>query len=291
MDANIITKVFLPLALAIIMMGMGLTLVVDDFKRVWAYPKAMALGILFHVFLLPLIAWFVISVLGLKTELAVGLMILASCPAGPTSNLITHLSKGDTALAITLTVFSSMVTIFTIPFVVNLAIKHFMPAGQAEALPLFRTILTVLSIIAVPVGIGMIIKQRFPAFAERSQKTFKILSALFLVLIIVSALYKEKENLVEFFKLAGPAALMLNLLTLGISFILARVISLPFRQSLTVSIESGIQNGTLGIAIATTLLHNATMSIPSAIYSIIMFITAGLIIYIGNKTINLNANG
>ena len=285
MSSNLITQIFLPVALAIIMMGMGLTLVVDDFKRVWTYPKAMALGILFHVLLLPLIAWFVITVLGLTTDLAVGLMILASCPAGPTSNLITHLSKGDTALAITLTVFSSMVTIFTIPFVVNLSITHFMPAGQAEALPLFRTIITVLSIIAVPVGLGMLIKRIFPVFAERSQKTFKILSALFLVLIIVSALYKEKENLAEFFKLAGPAALMLNILTLGISFLLARAIRLPFRQSLTVSIESGIQNGTLGIAIATTLLHNATMSIPSAIYSIIMFITAGLIIYVGNKTV------
>lgn len=284
MDANLITQVFLPLALAIIMMGMGLTLVLEDFKRVWSYPKAMALGILFHVFLLPLIAWLVISVLGLKTELAVGLMILASCPAGPTSNLITHLSKGDTALAITLTVFSSMVTIFTIPFVVNLSIKYFMPTGQSESLPLFKSIMTVLMMIAVPVAIGMFIKNRYPGFAERSQKTFKILSALFLIVIIASALYKEKENLAEFFVLAGPAALMLNILTLGLSFLLARAICLPFRQSMTVSIESGIQNGTLGIAIATTLLHNATMSIPSAIYSVIMFITAGLIIYIGNKT-------
>ena len=285
MDSSIITQVFLPLALAIIMMGMGLTLVPDDFKRVLLYPKAIALGIVFHVVLLPLIAWLVIHLLGLRPELAVGLMILASCPAGPTSNLITHLSKGDTALAITLTVFSSMVTIFTIPFVVNYSIRHFMPAGGAEMLPLFRTILTVLFIIAVPVAIGMFLKMKFPVFAERSQKPFKILSALFLVLIIISALYNEKDNLAEFFRLAGPAALLLNGLTLGISFLLARLIRLNFRQSLTISIESGIQNGTLGIAIATTLLQNAAMSIPSAIYSIIMFLTAALIIYIGNRTI------
>lgn len=285
MDANIITQVFLPLALAIIMMGMGLTLVVDDFKRVILYPKAIALGIVFHVVLLPAIAWAVIFFLGLKLELAVGLMILASCPAGPTSNLITHLSKGDTALAITLTVFSSMVTIFTIPFVVNFSIRYFMPEGGSEVLPLFRTILTVLFIIAVPVAIGMALKRKSPVFAEKSQKTFKLLSALFLVLIILSALYNEKDNLTEFFRLAGPAALLLNILTLGISFLLARLIRLNFRQSLTISIESGIQNGTLGIAIATTLLHNAAMSIPSAIYSIIMFITAGAIIYTGNKTI------
>lgn len=285
MNANFITEIFLPLALAIIMMGMGLTLVVDDFKRVILYPKAIGLGLIFHVILLPSIAFLVIYLLGLRTELAVGLVILASCPAGPTSNLITHLSKGDTALAITLTIFSSMVTIFTIPFVVNFAIRHFMPEGQYELLPLFRTIFTVLLIIALPVAIGMLIRYKAPHFAKRSQKTFKLLSALFLVLIIGSALYKEKDNLAEFFQLSGPAALLLNILTLGISFLLARWIRLNFRQSLTISIESGIQNGTLGIAIASTLLQNPTMSIPSAIYSIIMFITATAIIFIGNKTL------
>ena len=285
MDSNIITQVFLPLALAIIMMGMGLTLTIDDFKRVLQYPKAMALGITFQILLLPLIAWLVISVLGLTTELAVGLMILASCPAGSTSNLITHLSKGDTALAISLTLISSLVTIFTIPFVVNLSISHFMLEGQSESLPLFKTILSVLLIVAVPVAIGMFLKHKFSGFADKSQKAFKIISALFLVLIIISALYEEKENLGEFFRLAGPASLLLNVLTLGLSFMLARMIKLPFKESLTISIESGIQNGTLGIAVATTLLHNNAMSIPSAIYSIIMFVTAGAIIFIGHKFI------
>lgn len=288
MEASIITQVFLPLALAIIMMGMGLTLTIQDFKKIVLYPRAIVLGIIFHVILLPLLAWFVIVVVGLKTELAVGLIILASCPAGPTSNLITHLSKGDTALAISLTLCSSLVTVFTIPIVVNLGIKYFMHGGEYQLLPLFRTILTVLFIVAVPVMIGMFLKKKFPAFADKSQKAFKIMSALFLVAIIASALYEERANIGEFFRLAGPASLFLNILTLTVSFILARAISLPFRQSLTISIESGIQNGTLGIAIATTLLHNATMAIPSAIYSIIMFFTAGFIIYIGNKKIDLS---
>ncbi len=282
MESNLITQIFLPLALAFIMLGMGLTLVVDDFKRVLLYPKAMALGIIFHVIGLPLIAWFVISVLGLQLELAVGLMILASCPAGPTSNLITHLSKGDTALAITLTVFSSMVTIFTIPFVINFSIKHFMNYENTQLLPVFSTIMSVFFITALPVAIGMFLKNKFPDFALKSQKVFKILSALFLIFIIVAALYKEKENLGEFFKLAGPAALLMNVLCLTISYFIAKAIKLNKKQSLTISIESGIQNGTLGIAIATTLLQNAAMSIPSAIYSIIMFVTAGVIIYIGN---------
>ncbi|NBA84953.1 bile acid:sodium symporter family protein [Emticicia sp. CRIBPO] len=283
MNSNILTQVFLPLALAFIMLGMGLTLVAADFKRVLLFPKAMTLGLFNHVFLLPAIAWTVIFLLDLKLELAVGLMILASCPAGPTSNLITHLSKGDTALAITLTIFSSLITVFTIPFVVNFAITYFMPDGKEQILPIFDTILSVLFITALPVALGMLIKSRFPSFAEKSGKTFKILSAAFLIIIIASTLVKEREHLKDFFVVSGPAALLLNILTLGIAYILSRLIRLSTKQSLTISIESGIQNGTLGIAIATTLLKNPTMSIPSAIYSIIMFITSIFIIMIGNR--------
>lgn len=153
---------------------------------------------------------------------------------------------------------------------------------NTQLLPVFSTIMSVFFITALPVAIGMFLKNKFPAFALKSQKVFKILSALFLVFIIVAALYKEKENLGEFFKLAGPAALLMNVLCLTISYFIAKAIKLNKKQSLTISIESGIQNGTLGIAIATTLLQNAAMSIPSAIYSIIMFVTAGVIIYIGN---------
>ncbi len=283
MNSNILTQVFLPLALAFIMLGMGLTLVAADFKRVLLFPKAMTLGLFNHVFLLPAIAWTVIFLLDLRLELAVGLMILASCPAGPTSNLITHLSKGDTALAITLTIFSSLITVFTIPFVVNFAITYFMPDGKEQILPIFDTILSVLFITALPVALGMLIKSRFPSFAEKSGKTFKILSAAFLIIIIASTLVKEREHLKDFFVVSGPAALLLNILTLGIAYILSRLIRLSTKQSLTISIESGIQNGTLGIAIATTLLKNPTMSIPSAIYSIIMFITSIFIIMIGNR--------
>jgi BASS family bile acid:Na+ symporter len=285
MNSNILTQVFLPLALAFIMLGMGLTLVAADFKRVLLFPKAMTLGLFNHVFLLPAIAWTVIFLLDLRLELAVGLMILASCPAGPTSNLITHLSKGDTALAITLTIFSSLITVFTIPFVVNFAITYFMPDGKEQILPIFDTILSVLFLTALPVAIGMLIKYKFPVFAEKSGKPFKILSALFLVIIIASTLIRERDHLKEFFVVAGPASLLLNVLTLGISYLLARLISLSTKQSITISIESGIQNGTLGIAIASTLLKNPAMSVPSAIYSILMFITSIFIIMIGNRVL------
>ncbi|MBS4073218.1 MAG: bile acid:sodium symporter, partial [Algoriphagus sp.] len=134
MQSSILTELFLPLALAVIMFGMGLSLTLSDFKRILIYPKAVLLGLLNQIVLLPVVAFFIANGLGLSPELAVGLMILAACPGGATSNLITHLAKGDTALSITLTAFSSMITVLTIPFVVNFSIGYFIPGGEEQQL-------------------------------------------------------------------------------------------------------------------------------------------------------------
>ncbi|MPR33103.1 bile acid:sodium symporter family protein [Salmonirosea aquatica] len=285
MQSNVLTEVFLPLALAIIMLGMGLSLVVDDFKRILLYPKAITVGIVNQIVLLPLIAFAIIMVLELKTELAVGLVILAACPGGPTSNLISHLSRGDVALSISLTVVSSLITVFTIPFLVNFAIVEFMPNGQEQALPIFKTIISVLVITLIPVAIGMVIRRMKPTLATRLDRPVKLLSGIFLFIIIAGALFKEKENLVGFFVLIGPAALLLNLLTMGVGYGTSRWTGHSLKQSITIAIEAGIQNGTLGIAIAATLLQNAAMSIPSAIYGLLMFVTSVGIIWWGNRTI------
>ncbi len=285
MQSNVLTEVFLPLALAIIMLGMGLSLVVDDFKRILFYPKAISVGIINQIILLPLAAFAVIALLGIEAELAVGLVILSACPGGPTSNLISHLSKGDTALSISLTVVSSLITVFTIPFLVNYAIVEFIPGGQQQALPVFKTIVSVLLITLIPVAIGMLIRKRKPSLAQQLDRPVKILSAVFLFVIIAGALFKERENLGSFFTLIGPAALLLNLVTMAVGFGTSRLTGHHFKQSLTIAIESGIQNGTLGIAIATTLLNNAAMSIPAAIYSLLMFVTSVGIIWWGNRAI------
>ncbi|HEV7347491.1 bile acid:sodium symporter family protein [Telluribacter sp.] len=284
MQANLLTELFLPLALALIMLGMGLSLLVDDFRRIIRYPKAITVGVLNQIVLLPLLAFGIVALFGLETELAVGLIILAACPGGPTSNLITHLSKGDTALSISLTVVSSLITVLTIPFLVNFAILRYIPNGQEQALPIFKTIVSVLVITIIPVAIGMVLRRKVPALANRVEKPVKLLSAVFLFLIIGAALLKEKENLAEFFALAGPAALALNLLSMSVGYGTARWSRHDKRQSITIAIESGIQNGTLGIAIATTLLQNPAMSIPSAIYSLLMFMTSIAVIYWGNRT-------
>ncbi len=285
METTIVTEVFLPLALGIIMLGMGLSLTLDDFRRIIVYPKAVAIGLLNQIVVLPIIAFGLIQLFGLRTELAVGIMILAACPGGATSNLISHLAKGDTALSITLTAFSSLVTVITIPFIVNFAIVYFMPAGEAQQLNVLSTVFSVILITLVPVAIGMVIRSRNKDFADRMERPVKILSAIFLVAIIVAAILKEKDSIAGFFRQAGPLALVLNVVTLAVGFYSARMLRLSPRQSGTVSIESGIQNGTLGITVAATLLENSQMTIPSAIYSLVMFFTAVVVIYIGNRTI------
>lgn len=282
MQSSVLTELFLPFSLAVIMFGMGLSLRIEDFKRILIYPKAVGIGLLNQLIFLPIIAFGIANLFELPAELAVGLMILAVCPGGATSNLITHLAKGDAALSITLTAFSSVITVFTIPFLVNYSIGYFIPGGEAQQLEVVGTVVSVLVITIIPVALGMLVFAKAPKLASKLDLPFRRISAIFFVIIVVAAVLKEKENLVRYFVEAGPAALALNVATLGLSFGMAKLVKLPFRQGLTIAIESGIQNGTLGITIAATLLMNSVMTIPSAIYSLIMFGTAALVIFFGN---------
>ncbi len=283
MQSSVLTELFLPFSLAVIMFGMGLSLRVEDFKRILIYPKAVGIGLLNQLVLLPILAFGIVKVFSLPPELAVGLMILAVCPGGATSNLITHLAKGDAALSITLTACSSVITVFTIPFLVNFSIGYFIPGGEAKQLEVVGTVVSVLVITIIPVALGMLVFAKVPKLAAKLDLPFRRISAVFFVVIVLAAVLKEKENLVRYFMEAGPAALALNVATLVLSFWIAKLVKLPFRQGLTIAIESGIQNGTLGITIAATLLMNSVMTIPSAIYSLIMFGTAALVILWGNK--------
>lgn len=285
MEESIITAVFLPLALAFIMLGMGLTLTIADFQRILLAPKAILLGLVAQLLLLPLMGFLLVKLFGLTGALAVGVMILAACPGGPTSNLVSHLARGDLALSISLTAISSVVTVATIPLIVNYSILFFGEEGSVT-LPILQTIIQIMGVTIVPVGIGMYIRSRNSQLSDRAERPFKIASAVFFVLIILAAILKERENLVEFMILTGPAALSLNVLTMTIGFLMARMADLPIRQRLSISIESGIQNGTLGIMIAATLLQNSVMAIPIAIYSLLMFITVTAVIYVGNRVVH-----
>lgn len=267
------------------MLGMGMTLTLDDFKRIMIYPKAVVTGILCQLIMLPLLGFAVASVFEMAPELAVGIVLLALCPGGATSNIISHLAKADLALSITLTAITSIVTNFSIPIFLNMALFHFMGGEQAIQLPIGTTILQIFVITILPVSVGMFVKKRFPAFTERSLKTVNVLSATFFVIILLLAILKERANIIPFFQQAGMAALLLNLSAMALGYFIARALNLNFRQQVAIAIETGIQNGTLAIAIALSpvILNNSQMATPGAIYSLIMFVTAGTVIFFSRK--------
>lgn len=284
MESNIFTAVVLPLALAVIMLGLGLTLTRYDFLRVVIFPKAFVIGLVCQMVLLPLMGFLVAKVFPMDPALAVGVMILALCPAGATANLITYLSRGDVALGVTLTAFNSLLIIITTPILINLSLAHFLGETTTIQLPVLRTILQVGLIILVPVSIGMFIRARNPKFAFKAERPVRILSTIFIAIAVLGAVLQDRENLGSHFQQAGVAMFALNVLTLLVGYNVARLFRLPLKQAITVSIEGGIQNGTLAIFIASSILQQPAMSIPAAVYSLIMFATgAFMIFYFGRR--------
>ncbi|MCY1491119.1 Pantothenate precursors transporter PanS [compost metagenome] len=275
MTASLLSTVFLPLALGIIMLGLGLSLTLADFARVVKFPKPVLIGLGCQILLLPLACFFIAKGFQLEAALAVGMMLLAASPGGTTANLYSHLAHGDVALNITLTAVNSVIAILTMPVIVNLSLMHFMEGDQAIPLQ-FAKVVQVFAIVLGPVAIGMWVRSRFPAFAERMQKPVKIVSALFLALIILLAVAKDWATFLEYAPVVGLAALCFNLLSLGVGYCVPRLLNLSQRQAVAIGMEIGIHNGTLAIALALSpmLLNNPTMAIPAAIYSIIMFFTA-----------------
>lgn len=278
MQESLLSTVILPLALGIIMLGLGLSLTVADFTRVIKYPKAVFIGLLCQMLILPFGAFFVATALNLSPELAVGLMLLAASPGGPTANLFSHLSNGDVALNITLTALNSVLTLFSLPFIVGLSMDHFM--GEALAIPMpFSKIVSVFAIVLIPVSLGMLIKKFKPQISAVLEKPVKIASAILLVLVIVATIAKDREVLGEYFQQIGLAALLFNLISLLGGYFIPKIFRIENRQAIAIGMEIGIHNGTLAIFLALTVLNNSVMSIPPAIYSIIMFFTAGIFGY------------
>jgi BASS family bile acid:Na+ symporter len=279
-----IGTVILAISLIIIMFGMGLSLVKNDFIRLLQNPKAIIVGLVNQIILLPIIAYVLLSIFEVETDIAIGVMILAACPGGPTSNLITYLAKGDTGLSISLTTANSLITIFTIPFVVDFALNQFLDADEMVQINKLQTVIQIFAIVIIPVSLGMALKSAKPAFADKMSKPVKIASAAVLFFII-GLVIKKKEDMIPYLQQAGLTTLALNIITIVVGFITAKIAKLNLAQSLTISIESGIQNGTMAIAIASGVLMNDNYAIAPAVYSLIMFFTGGLIIAFGIKTI------
>lgn len=273
MQASLLTTVLLPLALGIIMLGLGLGLTLEDFRRVARYPRAVLTGLLLQMGVLPWVAFALALLFRLPPELAVGLMLLAASPGGATANIYSHLARGDVALNITLTAVNSVLCLITLPLILNLSLAHFLGSGQYVPPPV-QKIIEVALIILLPVSIGMAIRRYAPGFAARMEKPIRLLSVLVLVLLIVAAVAKEWRILVDYFAAVGLACLLFNLISMGAGYAAPLALKLPRRQAIAIAMEIGIHNGTLAIYVALNVLQNAAMSIPAAIYSLLMFFTA-----------------
>lgn len=284
MTADPLLTVFLPAALGIIMLGLGLSLTLADFTRVVKYPKPVIIGLVCQILILPVACFFIAKGFALAPALAVGLMLLAASPGGTSANLYSHLAHGDVALNITLTAVNSVIAVLTMPIIVNLSMNYFMAADQA--LPLqFGKVLQVFLIVLGPVAIGMLVRRVAPGFAARMDKPVKILSALFLALVIVLAVIKDWDTVTTYAAEVGLAALVFNLVSLAVGYWVPRLMRLSLKQSIAIGMEIGIHNGTLAIALALSpaLLNNPTMAIPPAIYGFIMFFTAGVFGWLVNR--------
>ena len=273
MQATLLTNLMLPLALGVIMLGLGLGLTVEDFRRVARYPRAVLVGLALQTLLLPWVAFGLALAFRLPPELAVGLMLLAASPGGATANIYSHLARGDVALNITLTAINSVLCLLTLPVILNLALEYFLGAGQYVPPPT-RKIIEVAVIILLPVLLGMTVRGLFPALASRAEQPLRLLAILVLVLLIVVAVAQSWPVLVSYFAAVGAACLLFNLASMAAGYWAPLALRLPRGQAIAIAMEIGIHNGTLAIFIALNVLDNATSAAPAAVYSLLMFLTA-----------------
>ena len=264
MQQSILTTLIMPIAIGTIMLGLGLSLTRDDFQRVVKFPKAITIALLSQMVLLPAFCFFLAIIFGLSPVLAVGLMLLAASPGGATANLYSHLSNGDVALNITLTAVNSILTLFTLPLIVNLSLGYFMDANQYVPMP-FQKVIEVFAIVLMPATVGMVIRSKAPVFAARMDKPVKILSALFLALVITLITIREHKLLIDSFAQLGPPVLAFNVLSMAIGYFLPQLFNIERKQAIAIGMEIGIHNGTLAIYIALNVINNSAMSLPPAL--------------------------
>lgn len=274
MDSALIT-IGLPIPLAVIMFGLGLSLTPADFRRVSQSPKAVGIALACQLLILPLVAFGLVELFGLSPLLAVGFMILAASPGGTTANLYSHLFRGDVALNITLTAINSVIAIITLPLVSGWAIAHFIDESTTIGLQ-FDKLLQVFAIVLIPVLIGMFVRHRSPEFADRMDRPVRTASAVMLLLVVVGAMFTEKENIASYLAEVGLIAALFCVISLSVGYVVPRRLGLTEDQSVACGFEIGIHNSTLAIAMALTVIGNAQMSVPSAVYGVLMFPIAAI---------------
>ena len=271
MQGDIVSGVLLPLILAFIMFSLGLGLTVGDFRRILGQPRALLVGVVCHFVLLPLVCYLMLQAMGITGVFAVGFMILAACPTGTTSNLLTYLARGDVALALSFTAVASVATIFTLPLIVTWALGHFLGAARAVDVPVGLMMGQVAFVLGLPVSLGMAARHRWSHWALRFEPRATRVATVLFALIVVLAVVKNWPLLRDNFTSLAPFAVLLNVTMLAIGFGVAWAARLSYRQSVTLGIETAVQNAALALVIASSVLKDDAMAIPGALYGVLMY--------------------
>ena len=282
---NAVTDIFLPLALAFIMFALGLGLTGADFLRVFKKPKDFFVGALSQIILLPIIAYILVKIWPLAPELAIGLMIIAAAPGGVTSNILTSFAKGDVALSISLTAIISLLCVITIPFIVFTSAVRIGGVDISQNISLIGMSINMFLIVTVPVVLGLIFRKIFSQLTLKLEPLAKKISIILFILVLLGAIAAERENVISYFAQAGLITLILNVVMMIVAYYVAQFLASGTKQKRCITIECGLQNGTLAIFVATTIFGGGMYVIPAATYSLIMFATSLIFVYLVRKTV------
>ncbi|MGP6176048.1 bile acid:sodium symporter family protein [Microbacterium sp. A196] len=268
-----LTTIGLPVALGIIMLGLGLSLTLADFRRVLKQPKAVLIALLCQLVVLPALCFGLVVLFQLPPVLAVGMMMLAASPGGTTANLYSHLFRGDIALNISLTAVNSVIAVITLPVITNLAIMYFQPFDDQLGLQWSKA-LEVFAIVLLPVALGMLIRRLWPRFADGMDRPVRIASIIILIVVIAGAVASNWALLVDNFARLALITIVFCLISLALGYLVPRLLRIGRRQAIATSFEIGIHNATLAIVIAQSVLGSVELSLPAAVYGVLMFFIA-----------------
>jgi len=282
---NIVTDVILPLALAFIMFVLGLGLTGGDFLRVIKLPRDFFVGAFSQIILLPIVAFILVKIWPIAPELAIGVMIIAAAPGGVTSNLLTSFAKGDVALSISLTAIISLLCVITIPFIVLTSVGLLSDTNISQDISLLSMSRDMFLIVTVPVILGMLLRRFASGVALKFEPIAKKISIVLFVLVLLGAIAAERENVISYFAQAGLITLVLNIVMMVVAYYIAQLLASGKEQKKCITIECGLQNGTLAIFVATAIFGGGMYVIPAATYSLIMFATSLIFIYLVRKTV------
>ena len=277
---SIVTDIFLPIALAFIMFALGLGLTGADFLRVLKQPKDFFVGAISQIILLPIIAFILVKIWPISPELAIGVMIIAAAPGGVTSNILTSFARGDVALSISLTAVISLLSVLTVPFIIVTSLGLLGSENVAQNISLTSMAISMFLIVTVPVILGMVFRRFASNAAIKFEPIAKKISIGLFIIVLLGAILAEKDNIVSYFADAGLITLALNVIMMIVAFYVAQLLATGNAQKKCIAIECGLQNGTLAIFVGTTLFGGGAFVIPAATYSLIMFATSLIFVYL-----------